>query len=55
VSGFQLQRSYGLDEYDAHCAAAGLTLEARYATWDQAPFPGDVSYAVSVSRRTVPA
>jgi 2-polyprenyl-3-methyl-5-hydroxy-6-metoxy-1,4-benzoquinol methylase len=55
VSGFQLNRGYDVDEYDAHCAAAGLTLEARYATWDQEPFPGDGSYAVSVSRRITPA
>ena len=25
VAGFQLGRGYALDEYDAHCAAAGLT------------------------------
>lgn len=55
VSGFQLNRGYGIDDYDAHCAAADLTFEARYATWDQDPFPGDGSYAVSVSRRTTPA
>jgi hypothetical protein len=26
-------------------------LDARYATWDRDPFPGDGSYAVSVFRR----
>ena len=49
VAGFQLGRGYELDAYDADCAAAGLVLEARYATWDEAPFEhGD--YAVSLHR-----
>jgi SAM-dependent methyltransferase len=48
VSGFQLGRGYELDAYDAHCAAAGLTLVERFATWDRDRFPGDRSYAVSV-------
>ncbi len=51
VLGFQLGRGYELDELDAHAAAAGLALDARYATWDRDPFPGDGSYAVSVFRR----
>ena len=51
VLGFQLGRGYELDELDAHAAAAGVTLDARYATWDRDPFPGDGSYAVSVFRR----
>jgi SAM-dependent methyltransferase len=51
VAGFQLGRGVTLDAYDAMAAAAGLHLEARYATWEGAPFtpPGD--YAVSVHRR----
>lgn len=52
VSGFQLGRGYELDEYDTHCADAGLTLVDRFATWDRQPFPGDGSYAVSVHRLT---
>jgi SAM-dependent methyltransferase len=51
VLGFQLGRGYELDDLDAHGAAAGLRLDARYATWDRDPFPGDGSYAVSVFRR----
>jgi 2-polyprenyl-3-methyl-5-hydroxy-6-metoxy-1,4-benzoquinol methylase len=50
VCGFQLGRGYELDDYDADCAAVGLTLDARYATWDRMLFPGDGSYAVSVHR-----
>mgnify|MGYP001578897250 CR=1 FL=1 len=51
IAGFSLGRGYTLEDYDAHCAAAGLVLEARYATWDADPFPGDGTYAVSVHRR----
>lgn len=50
VAGFQLDRAYGLEAYDAHCAAAGLELVERHATWDRAPFDGG-GYAVSVHRR----
>jgi SAM-dependent methyltransferase len=50
VSGFQLGRGYELDAYDEHCAAAGLDLEQRWATWDRRPWPGDGGYAVSVHR-----
>ncbi|MFH8370491.1 class I SAM-dependent DNA methyltransferase [Streptomyces sp. NPDC018031] len=50
VAGFSLDRDYPLDDYDAHCRAAGLTLEARYATWSREPYTGG-QYAVSVHRR----
>lgn len=42
---------YDVADYDAHCAAVGLSLVARFATWDAQPFPGDGTYAVSVHRR----
>ncbi|MSO77973.1 MAG: class I SAM-dependent methyltransferase [Acidimicrobiia bacterium] len=51
VSGFSLGRGYELDEYDAHCEACGLVLDARWSTWDRAAFPGDGTYAVLVHRR----
>ncbi len=48
VAGFELQSGrLDLAAYDAHAAAAGLTLAARWATWDRQPFAGG-SYAVSV-------
>ena len=48
VAGFQLRGSgYGLDRYDADCAAAGLTLSERYSTWERGPWSGG-DYAVSV-------
>lgn len=50
VAGFQIGRQLPLDRYDQLCEAAGLSLEARYATWDGAEFAGG-DYAVSVHRR----
>lgn len=53
VAGFGLSGEAGaitLDEYDDACAAAGLELEHRWATWDRAPFdraPTAGGYAVS--------
>jgi SAM-dependent methyltransferase len=51
IAGFQLGADrLALADYDAAADAAGLTLEARYASWDGDPFaPGD--YAVSVHLR----
>jgi SAM-dependent methyltransferase len=49
VAGFQLAHGYTLADYDAHCAAAGLELSERFATWDRDPFAGG-DYAVSVHR-----
>lgn len=51
ISGFQLDRDYDLARYDADCAAAGLALVERFATWDGAPFVEGGGYAVSVHRR----
>jgi SAM-dependent methyltransferase len=66
VVGFGLGRGYALSDFDAHCAAAGLTLEHRFATWDLRPFDppfdrpfdedkpaGDATFAVTVLRRPV--
>lgn len=50
IAGFSLDRSYRIADYDAHTAAAGLTLTDRFATWDRAPFTGG-DYAVSVHIR----
>ncbi|GAA3446124.1 class I SAM-dependent methyltransferase [Planomonospora venezuelensis] len=57
VAGFGLDAEHlpmasatvGLAEYDAWCAAAGLVLERRLATWDGDPYDGG-GYAVSVHR-----
>ncbi|ATL25079.1 class I SAM-dependent methyltransferase [Streptomyces formicae] len=56
VAGFGLDEAHlpvppsiNLPEYDAHCAAVGLTLVDRFATWDAHPYEGG-GYAVSVHR-----
>lgn len=50
VAGFQTGGGrLTVDEYDAHCRAAGLEVVDRWSTWDRRPFAGG-DYAVSVHR-----
>jgi SAM-dependent methyltransferase len=52
VAGFSLEQREGaltLAEYDELCAAAGLQLVDRFATWEREPYTGG-DYAVSVHR-----
>ncbi|MDP9402996.1 MAG: class I SAM-dependent methyltransferase [Actinomycetota bacterium] len=51
VAGFQLNGVLDLGAYDGHCAAAGLELSERWATWDREPWSESADYAVSVHRR----
>lgn len=51
VVGFGLDRGYRLADFDAHCAAAGLVREHRFATWDLRPWTDDAGFAVTVLRR----
>jgi ubiquinone/menaquinone biosynthesis C-methylase UbiE len=51
VAGFSMGRGYSADDYDAHAAAAGLTLAERFASWDRAEWQPGGDYAVSVHRR----
>jgi SAM-dependent methyltransferase len=55
IAGFQLDRGYSASAYDAHAAACGLMLEARWSTWDGDPFEPGGAYAVSVHRRATTA
>jgi SAM-dependent methyltransferase len=48
IAGFQLTGRLMLADYDDHARAAGLTLAARWSTWQRAPFTGVEDYAVSV-------
>jgi SAM-dependent methyltransferase len=51
IAGFQLQHGWPtVADYDGWCEGAGLTLDARYATWDLQPFTDSDPYAVSVHR-----
>ena len=51
VTGFATDREYRLEQFDRDCAATGLELEHRFATWDLRPWRPDASWAVSVLRR----
>lgn len=51
VAGFQLNGTLDLGAYDAHCAAAGLEVAERWATWGRAAWNEDADYAVSVHRQ----
>jgi SAM-dependent methyltransferase len=53
VAGFATGREYTVSAFDADCAAVGLTLEHRFATWDLRPWHDDADWAVAVLR--VPA
>ena len=52
VAGYSL-RPGGLQPsgQDAYAAAAGLTLEDRWSTWDRHPYAPSDAYAVSVHRK----
>lgn len=53
VAGFSLERDgYSLAEWDEHCAACGLELGDRFATWTGDAFVEGGEYHVSVHRRT---
>ncbi len=53
IAGYSLNRRWpSLELYDGWCAAAGLELEHRFATWEGDPFEGSGGdYHVSVHRR----
>ena len=51
VAGFSVDRGYGVDAYDGHCAGAGLDLVERWSTWDRDRIDDAATYAVSVHRR----
>lgn len=51
VIGFGLDRGYSLADFDGHCAAAGLRLEHRFATWDLRRWTPEAGFAVTVLRR----
>lgn len=52
ISGCQLRAGWPtVDDYDAWCAAAGLVLEDRFATWHGDPLGPTPDYAVAVHLR----
>ena len=54
IAGFQVRRGrLGIDEYDEHCAAAGLTPVAHFATWAGDPLGPSPDYVVAVASAPV--
>jgi SAM-dependent methyltransferase len=51
VAGFSTSADYGLAAFDRDAAAAGFTLEHRFATWTLRPWHDAADWAVSVLRR----
>lgn len=47
ITGFGTDRGYELEAFDADVAAAGLTLQQRFATWDLVPWTAGADFAVS--------
>ena len=53
IAGFQVQPGgYGPAPLDADAAAAGLSLQHRWSTWDRRPWADGDDYQVSVHRQT---
>jgi SAM-dependent methyltransferase len=50
IAGFATDRDLELPVFDAAAAAAGLTLEQRFGTWDLVPFSDDADFAVTFLR-----
>lgn len=50
VVGFATDRDYTVAGFDDDCAAVGLVLEQRFATWDLRPWIWTADWAVSVLR-----
>lgn len=52
VIGFGAGRGYAFDEFLADAATSGLTLQARFGTWDLRPFTADADFQVALLVRT---
>lgn len=50
VTGFATDREYTVAGFDADCAAVGLRLEHRFATWDLRAWHDAAEWAVTVCR-----
>lgn len=51
VAGFTTGAAYRPSRFAADLAAAGLSLEHRFATWDLRPWHDDAEWLVAVARR----
>jgi SAM-dependent methyltransferase len=50
VAGFATDRAYRVAAFDADCAAVGLIVEHRFATWNLRPWHDDARWVVTVLR-----
>ncbi len=50
ISGFQLDATYTLAEYDADCESTGFVLDERWSTWNGDAWTDQSHYAVSVHK-----
>jgi SAM-dependent methyltransferase len=51
VAGWGTSKGYAVEAFEAHCRAAGLVVEHRFATWDLRPWTPESDFAVVVSRK----
>jgi O-methyltransferase involved in polyketide biosynthesis len=51
VAGFATDQAYTVSDLDRDAAAAGLELDARFATWHLDPWTTDSGWAVTILRR----
>ena len=51
VVGFQLNRGYRLEDFDAALKNTDMSLSDRWSTWSREPFSDDSDYVVTVFRR----
>lgn len=54
VTGFHVDRELSVDHFDECVAAAGLSVDHRFATWDLRRWHDDADFAVTVLRHTPP-
>ncbi|MDO5700162.1 MAG: class I SAM-dependent methyltransferase [Bowdeniella nasicola] len=54
VVGFGLTRGYSLERFEADCAAAGLSIESRFSTWQFHPMTEDSDFMVAITSLTSP-
>jgi len=50
VVGFGAAFGYAVTDFDAHAAAAGLSVEQRFSTWDLRPWRPESEFTVTVLR-----
>lgn len=55
VFGFGLGRGYSMDQFIADLAAASLSADQLFSTWDLRPFTADSDFVVAICGHAIPA